>query len=191
MRLQEDLVLFWQSRSRCRWDPTRPLGRGLHLSNTLTLLAKLHSWHMLHQVHILKSTLIPGYQDLLTVFCLFLWLIGNWCVWSLLCIWSFKLEPFWFCSLSDKKAAEVCAHSLWSLKKKNKKKKQFALPSLYQFPSLYSQNIEGLFVLLVCAVSESLLEQASLTFMPIALRYITCYIRYKKEEQTLLIHGRK
>lgn len=62
---------------------------------------------------------------------------------------------------------------------------------MYQFPSLYSRNVEELFVLLVCAVSESLLEQASLAFVLIALRYVMCYIHFKKEEQTLLIHGGK
>lgn len=85
MMLQEDLMLFQQDRLRYRCNPTRLLGWGFHLSNTFTSLSQIHSWRTLHWVHIFKKHLIPGCQDLLTVFCLLLWLIGNCCLWSLLC----------------------------------------------------------------------------------------------------------
>lgn len=67
----------------------------------------------------LKSIFIPGCQDLLTVFCLLLWLIGHWCLWSLLCgrldrDVKFRSEPFWFCPLPDKEVPEVWPPIPWS-----------------------------------------------------------------------------
>lgn len=46
--------------------------------------------------------------------------------------------------------------------KKKKKGRGVLYYYVYQFLSLYSGNVEELFVLIVCAVLGSLLEQASL-----------------------------
>lgn len=56
-------------------------------------------------------------------------------------------------------------------------KKYTYFPYYYvlHFPSLYSWNVEELFVLTVCAVFESLLEQASLASVPIALKDVLHY----------------